>query len=287
MNFKSVPLHAFGSVFLAGLMGFNAGAQVAGSASSATHVSAELTKGKLNPGETKPGDQISLKLKEDMRSNGRVVMKRGSTIIGVVRDVKRIEGKGTDSGAQSMMLIEWMSPGVQGGPSQQLSIALQSVSYVSAAHRYNETVAQADSPMMGAAVPSGSIASSGSGLLGGLGDVTGQSAAVATGVAASTDAILSRQVLRTSGTSNAALMSMPTVVAADTHTSSALEQSFGLPSGDQLYKVGSGEVVSAGGSRQSLELFSHMSNDTVITSRSKNFEISSGAQMQLLIGLRK
>ena len=48
-----------------------------------------------------------------------------------------------------------------------------------------------------------------------------------------------------------------------------------------------GELVSAAGSKQSVELFSHLSNDTMITSPSKDFEISSGAQMQLLVGVSK
>jgi hypothetical protein len=46
-------------------------------------------------------------------------------------------------------------------------------------------------------------------------------------------------------------------------------------------------LVAAGGTRESLDLFSHLNNDTVITSPSKNFEISSGARMQLLVGVKK
>ena len=41
------------------------------------------------------------------------------------------------------------------------------------------------------------------------------------------------------------------------------------------------------GLKQSVDLFSHLSNDTVITSPYENFEISSGAQMQLLVGVKK
>ncbi|PYS01975.1 MAG: hypothetical protein DMG12_14530 [Acidobacteria bacterium] len=36
-----------------------------------------------------------------------------------------------------------------------------------------------------------------------------------------------------------------------------------------------------------LEIFSHLRNDTVIVSHSKNFNISSGALMQLLVGVSK
>ena len=55
----------------------------------------------------------------------------------------------------------------------------------------------------------------------------------------------------------------------------------------KLFKVGHGELVASGGVRESVDLFSHLNNDTVITSPSKNFEISSGARMQLLVGIRK
>jgi hypothetical protein len=46
-------------------------------------------------------------------------------------------------------------------------------------------------------------------------------------------------------------------------------------------------VRSAGGSKHSVDLFSHLSNDTLITSPRENFEIFSGAQMQLLVGVKK
>jgi hypothetical protein len=68
----------------------------------------------------------------------------------------------------------------------------------------------------------------------------------------------------------------------NTETSTSLQNSFGV-SGGQLFHVGSGQVISSGGTATSMDIFSHMSNDAVITSPSRDFEISSGAQMQLLI----
>ena len=47
-----------------------------GSGSSATSVSAVLTSGKLNSSESKPGDRVMLKLKDDVKSNGEVVLKK-------------------------------------------------------------------------------------------------------------------------------------------------------------------------------------------------------------------
>ena len=80
---------------------------------------------------------------------------------------------------------------------------------------------------------------------------------------------------------------MPSVVAVDHQTTSAIETSLDSSAPGPLFKVGHGELAAAGGLHESVDLFSHLDNDTVITSPSRNFEISSGAQMQLLVGVRK
>jgi hypothetical protein len=80
---------------------------------------------------------------------------------------------------------------------------------------------------------------------------------------------------------------MPTVVAADDQTSLAIDSSLGTSASGRLFRTGRGELISAGGSKQSVQLFSYLNNDTVITSQHSNFEISSGAQMQLVVGVNK
>src|SRR5262245_49048870 len=73
----------------------NATQAVAGAdAQSESRVSAEMVKGKLNPATSKPGDEIAVRLNEDVKSNGQVLLKKGSTIKGVVRKVNRSENKG-------------------------------------------------------------------------------------------------------------------------------------------------------------------------------------------------
>jgi hypothetical protein len=109
-----------------------AGAVARADAHSESRVSAEMVKGKLNPASSKPGDEIAVRLNEDVKSNGEVLLKKGSTIKGVVRKVQRAERKGGakgDAAAQSMMQLEWMAPGLSGAASQQLNVALQSVVY--------------------------------------------------------------------------------------------------------------------------------------------------------------
>ena len=269
--------HARSKVRTSGRRSFHSRTQAAGNAqaSSATHVSAEMTKGKLNPAESREGDQVALRLKDDVKSNGDVVLKKGTTITGVVRNVKRAEGKSKASGqAQSMMEVEWLAPAVQGRASQQLSIALQSVMQVNPiyAHEQEQSSADGFGPVGGRAASSArSGGAAGS-------TAAGVSGAASSGVTNST---------RSSGQSNAALLSMPSIVAVDQQTTASLENTFGMASSTQLYKVGRGEMITSGGSKQSVDIFSHLSNDTVITSPSKDFEISGGAQMQLLVGVDK
>ena len=250
MNLRSIGIHSLGAVAIPALFVASVNAQVRSRAqsSSAAHVSAEMTRGELNPARSKPGDKVALKLKDDLKSNGEVVLKKGTTIDGVVRNVKTVEGKGQASGqALSMMEIEWLAPAAQGKATQQFSIALQSVTQMNVS-----SVGTAGSTVVSSA---GSIASASS--------------------------------TRASGQSNVALLSMPSVVAVDHQTAVSLESSLGTSSSGDLFRVGHGELITAGGSKQSVDLFSHLSNDTVITSPDENFEISSGAQMQLLVGVKK
>ena len=109
-------------------------AQAASRAAAQTQssVSAELVKGRLNPAKSKPGDEVAVRLNEDLKSNGEVVLKKGSTVRGVVKKVQRIDSKASARGsgsAQSMMELQWFAPRLSGAASQQLNVALQSVVY--------------------------------------------------------------------------------------------------------------------------------------------------------------
>jgi hypothetical protein len=80
---------------------------------------------------------------------------------------------------------------------------------------------------------------------------------------------------------------MPSVVAVDQQTSANIETTLGTPTSGQLFKVGHGQLVSSDGLKESVEFYSHLSNDTVITSPGNDFEISSGALMQMLVGVNR
>jgi hypothetical protein len=222
---------------------------VSGPSSSASHVAAEVSAGRLNPAASKAGDTVVLKLKDDVKSNGAVVLKKGTPITGVVRNV-----------ARSMMGIEWISPATEGKAVQDVSIALHSVTYLTPGQKHEQ---QNASDLSAGGVRTGS----------------------ALGLTAA--ALTSDSSARFSGQSNAAMRSMPSVVAVDSQTSSAIENGLGVSSSGQLFRVGSGQLVTGSGTQQSVDIFSLLDNDTVITSAGQDFVISTGAQMQLLVGVKK
>src|SRR4051812_16399221 len=100
MNLRSLGTHAIGTAAILALVTLPSNAQVSSGAqaSSASHVAAEMTKGKLNPSDSKPGDTVALKLKDDVKSNGEVVLKKGTTITGVVKNVKRFDSNAAARG---------------------------------------------------------------------------------------------------------------------------------------------------------------------------------------------
>jgi len=218
-------------------------------ASSATEVSAEVTKGRLNPKDSKPGDTVVIRLKEDVRSNGELILKKGTTITGVVRSVKRAEGRGDwKTSAQSMLELDWLSPDSSHHAVQGISFTLQSVTQFNPS-RSNEAANPPDDQ-----------------------DLLSTTAKFATS---------------TNNRSNVALLSMPYVVAADSETTATIEGTLGTQNSGQLFKVGHGQLISFGGTKESVDLYSHLENDTVITSPSKTFEISSGAQLHMLVGVNR
>jgi hypothetical protein len=229
-------------------------------ANSATQVAAEMTKGRLNPAESKPGDTLAVRLKDDLKSNGNVVLKKGTIITGVVRSVKRADAKVVAAGetktqTQSLIEIKWLTPASDGRALPNLSIALQSVTQMTPEVRDGSNL---DSP-----------------------DMASVTQPIRTNGANS----LADRVVP--AVANPALLRMPFVVAVDHQTSSAIEGGLESPASGQLFRVGQGELLTSSGSEQSVDLFSHLDNDTVIAAAGKSFEISSGAQMQLLVGVHR
>ena len=244
-------------------------------AQSESRVSAEMVKGKLNPATSKPGDEVAVRLKEDAKANGQVLVKKGSTVKGVVKKVHRAENKSNAKGssaAQSMIELEWMTAGLSGTASQSLNLALQSVIYTNPLHAHQ----QESSEVFAAPAPAAASSRSSGGL--GIGGAVG---GVVGGATSSVGAVGSTSVGAVTQT-QAGLGRAPSILPASTETSANLQNNLGI-SGAGLFHVGSGQSISAGGTPTSMDIFSHMSNDAVITSPNRDFEIASGAQMQFFV----
>ncbi len=252
--------------------------EIAIHSNSASHVAAEMTKGKLNTTESQPGDIVIVKLQDDVKSNGALVLKKGTTITGIVRNVKRTEAKGQ---VQSILEIVWLAPASQTKTPRNLSFALESVTQVNPNSKHEKESAD-DFGFASAVAAHPAVRSSGA-----VNPIAGLTSNVTTTTVATVETVTSTSPTGASLPSNPALLNMPSVMPVDHQTSSAIENTLGTDSSSQLFKVGHGRLVTAGGSRQSVDIFSHLNNDTVITSTSKDFEISSGAQMQLLVGVKK
>jgi hypothetical protein len=216
---------------------------------TAAYVAAEVTNGRLNPGESKRGDALTVSLREDLRSNGQMVLKKGATVMGMVRNVVAVENRSKEPRVpRSMVDIEWLVPAA-GATSPQLVVTL---GYVF------QAAESSDGRSMTLPVAVSSFA-------------------------AGTDT-----VSRANGRSNTALMRMPSVEPLEAEAARQLLNVFGIAVRDTpLFRVGRGALVSPDGVRHSLELLSFMSNETLLISESTDFEIAGSAQMQLLVGMSR
>ena len=207
---------------------------------TASNVDAEVAQGRLNPATTKPGDAIVLRLLEDVKTNGEIVLKKGAMIVGFVRNANCIGGDKNSP----FIEVEWTSRELQSNSDFQVMLAVQTV-YQSIIT--DDSTAPAVE-MLRRATSSGTPAP-----------------------------------MKT----NVALLKMPSVVTADDQTRAGLQGALGTASGSQLFRTGRGQAVGSDGSQVSINMFSHLNNDTVFVSRAKDFEISAGAQLQLLVGVAR
>jgi hypothetical protein len=243
MNLRSIGTCAAGAVIaFASTVPSHGQVNRNAQSSSASHVNAEMVKGKLDSAEGKPGDTVVLRLQSDIKANGEVVLKKGTMLTGVVRSVKRAE---TKVQPQAVMQIEWIVPAAGGNSASSISVALQSIRQVNPIQPAQENEIGGSTPTQ------------------------------------MSNALTARH------RSNPALLSMPSVMPVDSNTSSAIEAELGAESSGQLFKVGRGHWVNVSGSQQSVDIFSHLMNDTLITADGNDFEIFPGAQMRLLVGVNK
>ncbi|HEV3037382.1 MAG TPA: hypothetical protein VHA33_06315 [Candidatus Angelobacter sp.] len=164
----------------------NAGGNAASSSlSSGTNVQAELTKS-LDAKKAKVGDQVTAKVTQDVKSNGQVVVRKGSKLIGHVTEAKaRSQGE-----SESRLGIAFDRAVLKDGQEVAFNAMVQAL-----APALNAAAAADDTAMMGGSTPApmpssggggASGGSMGSGPVGGLGSTVGRTVGNTAGTVAGT-----------------------------------------------------------------------------------------------------
>jgi hypothetical protein len=155
----------------ADISGTHTHADTASQLQSGSTIHATLVK-PLDARKNRPGDQVMAKTAEDVRSNGRVVIPRGSKIVGHVTEAKAHE----QGQAESTLGIAFDHAILKDGSQVPLSLVVQAVgsSATSAAALADDeslmTSGSAAGSMSGA---TSGTAHTGEGLVGGVGSTTG------------------------------------------------------------------------------------------------------------------
>jgi hypothetical protein len=153
-------------------------AATAGQLQSGSTVHAALTKS-VDARKNKPGDEVVAKTTQDVQSNGRVVIPRGSKILGHVTEAKaRTRGQ-----QDSSLGLAFDQAVLKNGTTIPVSFAVQAIgNSSSAAHGEDDSLMASSAGM--ASNSASTVRSSGGGLVGGVASTTGavtNSAAGATG----------------------------------------------------------------------------------------------------------
>lgn len=220
--------------------------------SSDTTIDAELTK-TVDARKAKPGDEISAKVRNDVRQDGKVVLHRGTKLVG---HVTQAQAKASGQ-ANSELGIMFDRAEIKGGQNVDLHATIQALA--PAAHANYDDAAMSDigtSPSAGSPMSTGSGSmGSGGGALGPAGNTVGGAANTVGGVAQSAGGAVA-------GTGRAAGRATAGAVGSLNASSRGV---LGMP-----------------GLQMSNEL-SNTTNGTVLVSNDKDIRLDSGTQMVLRV----
>jgi hypothetical protein len=216
---------------------------------SGSTVQAELSK-PVDVRKNKPGDEVIAKTTQDVKSDGKVVLPKGSKIVGKVTQAQA-RAKGQD---ESQLGIAFDHAILKDGTQMSVSFAIQAVGNSEAA----ASAAAADDSGMMAGNAGGMARGSGSGAAGSRGGLVGGVGSTAGGVANTTGSVAGSAV----HTGNVAGANTGTNVAGElTSTSQGV---VGMP-GMTLSSVASSSTTAG----------------SVISSSSSNVRLDSGTRMLL------
>jgi hypothetical protein len=164
-----------------------------------TELNATLSKS-VDARNAKPGDEITATANEDVKSDGRVLIKRGSKLVGRVTTARALgtEKKAAEGSTSSQLGIVFDRAVLKNGTTVPLSATVQALA--AAESSASAGMSDANAGIAGAGSAAGSARSSGGGLVGGvaggasgaIGGVAGRTGSIANGTVSSSSAALVR-----------------------------------------------------------------------------------------------
>jgi hypothetical protein len=163
-----------------------------------TQLNATLSR-PVDARNAKAGDEITATVSEDVRSDGHVLIKRGSKLVGRVTTARALSGKrDAEGGTGSQLGIVFDRAVLKNGTTIPLSATVHALA--AAESSASSGMSDANAGIAGAGSAAGSARSSGGGLIGGVAGgasgaasgVTGRTGAIANGTASGSGAALGK-----------------------------------------------------------------------------------------------
>lgn len=190
--------------------GANVSGGAAGAASAGTdHATANVGQGAelnatlskpVDARKAKPGDEVTATVTDDIKSNGQVVARKGSKLVGHVTTARPLSGaqKSAEGSGSSQLGIVFDRAVLKDGTSVPLNATVQALAAAESSSSMG--MSDANAGLAGAGSAAGSARSSGGGLVGGvagsasgaIGGVAGHTGAIASGTTSGSGAMLSK-----------------------------------------------------------------------------------------------
>jgi len=261
----SEPKSAQSSASAAGAAGSSTSAGAGkGNASLAngTTMNAVLSKS-VDSGHCKPGDEVTAKVSQDVKSNGQVVIPKHSKLVGHVTEAK-VKEKG-DAAAQSTLGIAFDHAVLKNGQQVPTNVVIQALAAAQTSSAGNLETAEPMGGAMGGGAMAGGAVRGGGGLVGGVGSSVGGAAGVAGGATGDVGRTAGSVVNTSASTAGSVAGHAGGALSATGQLTSQSTGVFGL-NGLQL----AGQASSA-------------TQGSLITSAGKSVKLESGTQMLLRV----
>jgi len=244
--------------------------------------------------KNKPGDEVTAKTTEAVKSDGKVIIPKGSTLKGHVTQATARDA----ANSQSALGITFDRVLMSGGREMPVNFTVQAISaaetMASSTNSLGDSALSSGSAVGGSSMSGGSMGggatgggrSSGGGLLGGVGSTAGGAVGTTTGVAGNVGGAATGATNSAANLGNATNAGNAANVGNVTNVGGAVSGTTrgttgGLNSAGQLTSNSQGVFGMKGVNLQSVAAGSTGTQGTLITSADKNVHLDSGTRMLL------